>query len=258
MATRFSSKIKKAAQNLRSQQAQPMGASGMQQAFQQQQAGQGTAGSVGQATGQSNIQEILGIQAQRQQGEQTAQQLEQQAMQAESEERQFEATRKAEKLENDANYNQALNQQFNKFEQNSLDMDAEEEELELEVLGFQLALKDKQYMAELDRRARQSNLQDELAFKEETAKLVMGEDLANFRNQLDFKLQQNKLDINNMEALSQISLDDAFAAANFAMQEQLIQAESAGYQQLGSAVGQGIGAYGETDAGKENFKNWFG
>ena len=68
MATRFSSKIKKAAKDLRSQQTQPVAASGVQQALQQQQAGQGTAGSVGQATGQSNIQEVLGIQAQRQQG----------------------------------------------------------------------------------------------------------------------------------------------------------------------------------------------
>ena len=213
--------------------------------MQQQQAGQGTAGSVGQATGQSNIQEVLGIQAQRQQGEQAAEQLEQQAMQAESEEREFQATQNAEKLENDANYNQALNQQFNKFEQASLDMDAEEEELELEVLGFQLALKDKQYMAQLDREAKQANLKDEIAFKEETAKLVMGEDLANFRNQLDFKLEQNKLDLNNMEALSQISLDDALAAANFAMQEQQIAAESAGWQQFGSSLGKlGASAYG--------------
>ena len=130
-----------------------------------------------------------------------------------------------------------MHQEFNKFEQASLDMDAEEEELELEMLGFKLALKDKQYMAQLDREAKQANLQDELAFKEESAKLIMGEDLANFRSQLDFKLEQNKLDLNNMEALSQISLDDALAAANFAVQEQSIAAESAGFQQLGSSLG---------------------
>ena len=146
--------------------------------FRSQQAGvaQGSAGSP-TPSGQSNISEVLGVQEQRAQGEQAMQQLDQQAATAQvaeaqqaSQDKVRDAQARARELEADAQFNKGIEDQLNNYEQHSLDMDAAEEELALEDLGAKLALKDRQYQAELDRRGKAANLQDALAFREETAK----------------------------------------------------------------------------------------
>ena len=248
MASKLSDKIKCAANNLRQTQAATPAGMGTQQAVQQAAAGQGKAG--GEAFGQSSISETLGVQQARAEGEQAAQALEQQAGQAQvaeaqqaSQEKQEDAAQLAAKLEADANYNAAIEKQFNNYEQHSLDMDAAEEELALEDLGFRLALKDKQYMSQLDRMARTANLHDETAYKEETAKLIMGEELKNFRDNITFMEQQHGLDLQNMEELGKIDINSALAAANAAIQAELTAQQSGAFSQLGSAVGQGITAY---------------
>lgn len=241
MASKLSEKIKEAAQNLRQKQQSAPAGGATEQAFQQATAAQGMAGTAA-PSGQSNIQEVLGVQQQRAQGEQVAQQMEQQAEQVqvreeaqESEERQYETQQLAAKLEQDANYSAALDDQFNKYEQFSIDMDEAEEELALEELGFKLALKDKQYLANLDRMAKTANALDETAYKEEVANVILGEDIKNFRNQILFQEKEQQLDLNNREDLAKIDINAALAAGSAALREDLIAQEQAAWQQLGQA-----------------------
>ena len=249
MALKLSEKIKQQAQNIRQNQQAGMAGTKTQQAFQQAAVAQGKAGTAA-PSGQSNIDEILGIQQQRMQGEQAAEQLEQQAGQVavqeeaqESEERQHQAIKIAEKLESDANYNQLVESEFNKYEQFRLDMSDEEEQLALENLGFQLALKDKAYLAQLDRRAKEENLRDELAFKEQTAKTILGEELNNFRKDLAFQEQQFDLDLQNREDLAKINIDAALAAGAAALEEDLVRQKSQAWSDLFGAASSGMLTY---------------
>ena len=241
MASKLSEKIKEAAQNLRQKQQSAPAGGATEQAFQQATAAQGMAGTAA-PSGQSNIQEVLGVQQQRAQGEQVAQQMEQQAEQVqvreeaqESEERQYETQQLAAKLEQDANYSAALDDQFNKYEQFSIDMDEAEEELALEELGFKLALKDKQYLANLDRMAKTANALDETAYKEEVSNVILGEDIKNFRDQILFQEKEQQLDLNNREDLAKIDINAALAAGSAALREDLKAQEQAAFQQLGQA-----------------------
>jgi len=239
---KLSSKIKDAATNLRkTQQTAPAGGA-TEQAF------AGAAAQQGQAatgpSGQSNISEVLGVQEQRAVGEQAAQQMEQQAGQAQvqeaeqaSKQKQFKSQQMAQKLESDAQYSQELDNQLARYKEHGLDMDAEEENLVLEDIGAKLALKDKKYQAELSRRGESARLHDAANFKEESAKLIMGEDLANFRKSLEFQVEQHGLDLQNMEDLSKINIGAALSAANAAIKADLAAQESAGWSQLGGAVG---------------------
>ena len=213
--------------------------------FRSQQAGvaQGSAGSP-TPSGQSNISEVLGVQEQRAQGEQAMQQLDQQAATAQvaeaqqaSQDKVRDAQARARELEADAQFNKGIEDQLNNYEQHSLDMDAAEEELALEDLGAKLALKDRQYQAELDRRGKAANLQDALAFREETAKLVMGEELKAFRDSIAFLEKEHQLDLNSREALAKMDINSALEAANAALQDDLRSQTSAAYSQLGSAAG---------------------
>lgn len=247
MALKLSEKIKQQAQNIRQNQQAGMAGTKTQQAFQQAAVAQGKAGTAA-PSGQSNIDEILGIQQQRMRGEQAAEQLEQQAGQVavqeeaqESEERQYQATKLAEKLESDANYNQLVESEFNKYEQFRLDMNEEEEQLALETLGFQLAIKDKQYLSELDRRAKEENLRDEIQFKEQAAKTILGETLNNFRKDIEFQERQLDLDLKNTEDIAKINIDVALEVAASALQDDLAIQSSQAWSDLAQA---GISAYG--------------
>ena len=240
MAGKLSSKIKDAATNLRkTQQAAPAGGA-TEQAFAGAAAAQGKG--VSGPSGQSNISEVLGVQDARAQGEQAAQALEQQAGQAqvqeaqqESQQKQFKSQQLAQKLEGDANYNQELDNQFAKYKEHSLDMDAEEENLALEDLGAKLALKDKQYQSEIGRRGEAARLTDAANFSEEVKKQVMGEELANFRDQIEFMEKEHGLDLENMEDLAKIDIDSALASANAALQADLTAQQSQGFAGLGKA-----------------------
>jgi len=250
MAGKLSEKIKQSASNLRqAQQAAPAGTA-TEQAFQQAAVAKGTAGTP-TPSGQSNISEVLGVQEQRAAGEQAAQQIEQQAEQAQVAEAQQEskdvirdATMRAQRLETDAKFNQELENQLNKYEQFSLDMDAAEEDLALEDLGAKLALKDKKYQAELQRRGDAARLQDANNFKEESQKLVMGESLKNFRDNIKFQEEQQDLDLQSMEDLAKLDIDSALAAADAAMAEALRQQQSQAFSQLGSAAASVVGDEG--------------
>lgn len=247
MASKLSEKIKGAATNLRqTQKAAPTGMA-TEQAFQQAAASKGTGG-MPTPSGQSNISETLGVQQVRAEGEQQAQALDQQAATAQvaeaeqaSADRQRGAAMLARKLEADTNYNQQIENQLNNYEQHSLDMDAAEEELALEDLGAKLALKDRKYQAELDRRAQAANLADQTAFREETAKLIMGEELKQLRDQIAFMEQQQKLDIANREDLAKIDINSALAAANAALQEDIAAQKSQAWSQLGGAAADIVG-----------------
>ena len=256
MAGKLSSKIKDAASNLRkTQQATPAGGA-TEQAFAGAAAAQGKG--VSGPSGQSNISEVLGVQQARAEGEQAAQGLEQQASQAQvqeaqqaSQEKQFKSQQLAQKLEGDAQYNQQINQQLAKYQEHSLDMDAEEENLALEDLGAKLALKDKKYQAELSRRGESARLDDMNNFKEESAKLIMGEDLANFRSNIESMEREHGLDLQSMEDLAKIDINSALASADAALQADILAQQSAGFSQLGSAAGQAVGAMdfgGDTSA----------
>ena len=253
MATKLSEKIRQSAQNLRQTQQQAPAGGATQQAFQASQVGQGKAPT--QPLGQSNISEILAIQDARAQGEQAAQQIEAQADQTQvkeaeqaAQERVFDATQTANKLETDAQYNQQLDDQLNKYEQFSLDMTEQEEDLALEKMGFELMLKDKKYMAYLDQAGRQGRLNNELEYRKEVANQVYGEKLAETMRQIGFMENQYELDSINIEKLAQIDINSAIAAANAALQDDLRAQESAAWGQLGKAAGTAISGAKEADA----------
>ena len=246
MAGKLSSKIQKAATDLRKGQNMAPAGTATEQAFQGAAAAQGQQATT--PSGQSNISETLGVQDARSQGEAAAQALENQAGQAqvqeaqqESAQRQRDAAMTAQRLEADTNYNNQINNQLARYKENSLDMDAAEEELALEDLGAKLALKDKQYQAELGRRGEAARLRDANAFTQEVKKQVMGEELANFRDQLEFAEREQGMDLESMEALAAIDINSAMAAANAALQSQLSAQQSAGFSQLGQAAGSIIG-----------------
>ena len=162
----------------------------------------------------------------------------------------FDAIQTANKLETDAQYNQQLDDQLNKYEQFSLDMTEQEEDLALEKMGFELMLKDKKYMAYLDQAGRQSRLKNELEYKKEVANQIYGEKLAETMRQIGFMENQHELDSINTEKLAQIDINSAIAAANAALQDDLKAQESAAWVQGGKAVGTAIS--GSMEAGDKS------
>ena len=239
MAKRLSSKIRQAAQNLR-QSPGPVGGA-TQRAFEQSQVAQGMA-PTGQPLGQSNIAETLAIQNTQGQLDQAAQQLESQADQAQvveaeqaSKEKMFDTQQTSAQLESNAQYSQQLDQQLNKYEQFSLDMSEAEEDLALEKMGFELMLKDKQYMAYLDQSGRMGRLHNELEYKKEVANQIFGERLAETMRQIGFMESQHDLDMKNADALASLSINDALAAASAALEDDLRMQESQAWSSLGSS-----------------------
>ena len=256
MAGKLSSKIKDAATNLRKNQTNAPAGGATEQAFAGAAAAQGKG--VSGPSGQSNIGEVLGVQGVRAQGEQAAQAMDQQAGQAQvqeveqdSKQKQFKVQQRSQLLEGDQKYNQGIEDQFLKYKEHGLDMNAEEENLALEDLGAKLALKDKQYQAHLSRTGAEGRLHDELAFKEESEKLIQGEALSTFRKELDFLVEQNDLDLQNIEDLAQIDLDSALLVANAAIEEDMNAQRSQGYSDLAEGGMTAYGAYEDSTKKKK-------
>ena len=241
----LSDKIKSAAQGVRDKlRNQPVG-------IETERARQGMAARSGKAatgpSGQSNVAEKLAAKDAEFQGEQVAQNLEGQAdaavtaeAAAESQQRMFDAGQRAATLEADANYSQAIDSELNKFEQFSMDMSEAEEDLALEKLGFQMALKDKQYMARLDQQARLARLEDDIAYKQEVADQIMGEEYARTMRELGFMENEHDLDMQNIDKLASMDINSAMAAANAAIQDDIRMQKSQAWSSLGSSGAQVI------------------
>lgn len=133
------------------------------------------------------------------------------------------------------------NQILAELEANKGQLDLEKDKSKLEQLGFNLALQDKQYVANLQREGERARLNDALSFSNEMAKSTMGGNEALLKNMLGNKNIMETSDRDYKRALSQISLKDALDMAK--MQDRAA-ATQALYTGAGGVISGGIGAYG--------------
>lgn len=85
----------------------------------------------------------------------------------------------------------SLDSIFSKFSKSNKELEFREDAAELEQLAFNLRLRDNEYVDTINRVAKENNLEDELAFREESQKLIWGEEMASLMRDLGFKSDLN-------------------------------------------------------------------
>jgi len=187
--------IKNAA--IRSKQPQGQVGGATENAFQSIQEMQGKAG-TGAPSGQTNVQERLGISQQKSAQGAITDQLTQQATQAAvteqqqaQQQNQFDTNQKMQARANDQDYQATIDNMYNELAQNYQKMDQQEREMAMEQLAFDQRLSDEQYVHGLQQRGQQARLEDQHAFQEELKKQVMGDNLARLERQFDERLAES-------------------------------------------------------------------
>lgn len=137
------------------------------------------------------------------------------------------------------NRNISLDNIFSTYERSNKELGARRDAAELEQLGFQLALRDKEYLDEINRIAAVDSLENEIAYRNETAKLVWGEELNNYLNQIDFQKGQ---DVDNAEWAKQLAAIDLDSAREVARMSAESTSQSAIYTGIGTIATAGVKA----------------
>lgn len=113
---------------------------------------------------------------------------------------------------------------FSQFEQSTKDLDFRKDAAQLEQLGVEMALSNKQYLEELNSIAKIRNLQDNLAFKEEVARVTLGDGLNSLINQLGWKRSYDSDERTFKNEMAQINIDEAISIANESIRQANTQA----------------------------------
>ena len=108
----------------------------------------------------------------------------------------------------------AVNDLFAQFEQSNKELAARSDAAQIEQIGFRLAMADKDYLQELNNVATMNNLQDDLAFKAESQRLILGEEMQSLLKQLNWEEAFNQDTAAFEQQLASIDLESAVAIAN--------------------------------------------
>ena len=139
---------------------------------------------------------------------------------------QIQAQDQADILQRSSEISRALSQQeehlFTQLERDKDQLQTQESQLNLEILGASLALKDQQYLYAIENQGRISRLDDSNQFQIELRKAVFADELDLFKDQIAFNdlLQADQREF--QVELSKISLEDALLIATQTSQAQAV------------------------------------
>lgn len=127
-----------------------------------------------------------------------------------------------------------LDNVFADFQQSGQELEFRRDAAQLEQLGFELAMSDKAYLDELTRIGRERGLYDDAAFRDEMSTIVLGGNLRDALDQLDFEKAYNG-DVREWEKqLTEMGADAKIDLAKAMIADDQKQAIATG---IGSAAG---------------------
>ena len=145
---------------------------------------------------------------------------------------------------------------FGEFDRSNKQLHQRRDQVELEQLGFDLAMSDRAYIDELNRIGRERLLTNDLQFSEESARITLGDNLEAVIQSLDWGRAFNGDARNWQEKLASIDLNAAMA-----MEASMVKGanEAAMYKGAGDAMSAGI-KYGASegylgDTAKTNYES---
>jgi hypothetical protein len=109
--------------------------------------------------------------------------------------------------------NVQLNDIFSQYQFEATELEDRRDAAQLEQQAFLLALRDKDYLEQLDRIGRQRQLQGDLQFQDEMERLVLGDRLDNLLKEIDFKTDRSATQRDYLKQLRQIDIDSALEVA---------------------------------------------
>lgn len=121
---------------------------------------------------------------------------------------------------------------FSQFRQSNEELAFRKDSAQLEQTAFTMAMKDKEYLDKLSEVGLLRNLQDELAFKQETARLMMGSNLDLIKNNVAWQTAYSKDDREWAKEMAKMDLNTAMQIASQSMQQANSQAVASGITQL--------------------------
>lgn len=109
---------------------------------------------------------------------------------------------------------------FREFDRSNKELAFRKDAAAIEQAGFLLAIRDKDYLSELNRIAAERDLSDKLNYKDEMQRLVMGDNLNRMVEDLDFKRAMGADQRTWNEKLAQMDMDMAIKVATSAIKDE--------------------------------------
>lgn len=125
------------------------------------------------------------------------------------------------------------------FERSNKDLEDREDAADLEQLAFLTRLTDKQYLDTITRIGKSRQLEDELKFKEEAARMSFGNKQDLLRKNIDWMEAFNKGARSFAEEMNSMEIDQAMEIAEATAQQNAIQSVFKGAIMIGGAMNNG-------------------
>lgn len=132
---------------------------------------------------------------------------------------------------------------FQNFRQSNDELDFRKDASQLEQLAFNMAMSDKEYLDELSAIGKMRQLENNLTFKEDYAKMVHGEETSQLIDQLGWKEAFNADEREFQSQMASMNIDQAIAMANASIKDSNNRA-------LASGIIQGTQAYSQAKTGE--------
>jgi len=129
----------------------------------------------------------------------------------------------------------ALDDIFSSFEQSKKELEFRKDAAELEQLGFLMAMNDAAYVDELQAVAKERNLMDDQAYREEMLTVTLGDNFKNFLDEMGFREFYNEQGRINESELAKIDINSALQMAAAAARDANNQAIVGGVMGVGKA-----------------------
>ena len=129
----------------------------------------------------------------------------------------------------------ALDDIFSSFEESKKELEFRKDAAELEQLGFLMAMNDAAYVDELQAVAKERNLMDDQAYREEMLTVTLGDNFKNFLDEMGFREFYNEQGRINESELAKIDINSALQMAAAAARDANNQAIVGGVMGAGKA-----------------------
>jgi hypothetical protein len=133
------------------------------------------------------------------------------------------------------------------FERGEKKIDDQRHAVDMETMGVQARLGNQEYTHQLDMNAKQMGLDNDLKFKEEMARTIIGDDLEFLKDDLAHRRIMSGNDREFKEEMANMDINMAIKAMEQEMKQQQMQGKYAGISGMMSAGIQGASAYVEED-----------
>ncbi len=124
---------------------------------------------------------------------------------------------------------------FSQYKQDNKELAFRRDAAELEQLGTTLALRDKDYMREINAIGQERDLQDDISFQREANRLVFGNKLNTLVEQIGWSEADASDERAFVEKLAQMDIDQAIAIADYAARSESIKSLISGATTIGTA-----------------------